>query len=304
MRHLRLALGLLATLALPAARVAAPVLTSPTVTAAAASAAVATVVVVPEVALAGYTLDGANDRIDIGTIGGFGSQMKDADGWSLMCWLSTSQTSVATIMMSFTTGAQGAVNTANQSIWFSLAGYTSDIANDQDHVLINFGDFTDTGVLWHQELGAGTVSNGVLNHHAVTVIANGVGGGSNSSKSIIWYQNGVARTTWTKPFSDGLGTLSNFANTLAIGAERKNGGTWFDWTEGTFADCRVYTVALTAAEINDIYILRGRDTVVRSLTKRWPLQGACLETRSNDTCTPQNGPTLTTVNELYGTRRR
>lgn len=275
----------------------------PTVAVAAATAFVS---VVPDVAIAGVVLDGVDDRVDIGTLGGFGSQMKDSDGWSLMCWVKTSQTSVATIMASFTTGAQGAVNSANQSIWFSLAGYTTDIASNTDHVLINFGDFTDTGVLWHQELGAGTVSNNVLNHHAVTVIADGASGaGTNSSKPIVWYQNGVARTSWTKPFSDGLGSLANFANTLAIGAERKNGGTWFDWTAGTFEDCRVYTVALSAEEVQAIYFSRGRDSVSRGLLRRWPLVNSdCREMIAGTACVPQNGPTWTSVYELAGTRRR
>jgi len=258
----------------------------------------------PVPAHAGYALDGGNDRVDIGTMGSFGSSIKASAGWTMMCWVKTSQTSVSTIMASFTTGAQGAVSAANQSIWFSLAGYTSDIANNADHVLINFGDYTDTGVLWHQELGAGTVSDNVLHHHAVSVVADGSGAGSNASKAIVWYQDGVAKTTWTKPYSDGLGTVANFANTLAIGAERKNGGTWFNWTDGTFADCRLYLANLSAQEIYDIYALRGRDSVTRGLHRRWPLQSACIETVKNDTCTPQNGPALTTVNEMYGVRRR
>ncbi len=250
--------------------------------------------------VSGYTLDGSNDRIDTGTQGSLGSSLKASSGWSMSCWVKTSQTSVGTIMNSFTTGAQGAPGAGNQSIWWSLAGYTSDIANNANHGLINFGDYSDTGILWHQEFPGGINVQDNVRHNHIISITSVTGAGA----SMTWYVDGVAYTNWTKPYSDTLGTISNFTNTLAIGAERKNGGTWFDWTAGTFDDCRVYLVALTAQEVADIVILNGRDSVYRGLHRRWPLQGACIETIKNDTCTPQNGPVLTTVNELDGVRRR
>ncbi len=79
--------------------------------------------------------------------------MKDSDGWSLMCWQKTSQTSVTSPLMNFSTGAEGTTGNGNQSLWFmTQAGYTSDYVNNVDHVLINFGDGADAGLLWHQEL--------------------------------------------------------------------------------------------------------------------------------------------------------
>lgn len=256
---------------------------------------------------AGYTLDGTDDRIDIGTIGGFGSQENDSDGWSVMCWLNIpSQTSVASIMMNFTTGAQGTVGSFNQSFMFNVqTGWTTDFASDANHVLFDVGDKNDNGILWHQELGI-TVAGTGIHHYALTGVMTGGGSGAsnaNSGASMHFYVDGSdIGSGWTKPFSDGTGTLANFSNTLAIGAERKNGGTWFDWTNGTFAECRTYLRAVSAAEIKDIYILQGRDTITPD--RRWPLQGSCIEHMKNDTCTPQNGPTLTTVNEMQGTRRR
>jgi hypothetical protein len=255
---------------------------------------------------AGYTLDGADDRIDIGTVGSFGSTMNDADGWSVMCWLNIpSQTSVASIMMNFTTGAQGAAGSFDQEFMFNIqTTWTTDFTSDANHVLVSTGDKNNFGIGWHQELGF-TVAGTGLHHYALTAITNGASGANNNSGApVVWYADGGANNTWTKAFSDGMGTLVNFSNTLAIGAERKNGGTWFDWTAGTFADCRAYSVALTAQEVTDIYKMRGRDSVSRGLLRRWPLQAACIETVKNDTCTPQNGPTVTTVNELYGVRRR
>ena len=248
---------------------------------------------------AGYTFDATNDRIDIGTMGSFGSSLKQSAGWTMSCNVKTSQTSVGCIMGSFTTGAQGAPGAGNQSIWWCFAGYTTDIANDANHVLINFGDYSDTGMLWHQEMPGGiNISDNVRHNHTITVTA--VTGGT---AAMVWYVDGVAYTAWTKPYSDTLGTISNFTNTLAISPERKNGGTWFNWQEGTKDDCRLYLRALTAQEVGDIVKLKGRDTVP-GIHRRWPLQGGCIETVRGDTCTPQNGPVLTTVNELDGVRRR
>lgn len=260
--------------------------------------AVATVLA-PDVAVAGYTLDATDDRIEIGTLGSLGSSLKASTGWSMSCNVKTSQTSVGCIMASFTTGAQGAPGTANQSIWWCLAGYTSDIANDANHGLINFGDYSDTGILWHQEFTGISVQDNVRHNHTISVTS--VTGGA---ATMVWYVDGVAFNTWTKPYSDTLGTIANFTNTLAIGPERKNGGTWFNWIAGTFDDCRVYLVALTAQEVSDIVRFQGRDSVTRGLHRRWPLQGGCREVVKGDTCTPQNGPVLTTVNELDGVRRR
>jgi hypothetical protein len=309
MRHLRtmrLLFAALTATSVPIAHLA----TTPAavVTVAVASAGSVAAIAAPDVAYAGYTLDGSDDRIDIGTWGGFGSQINDADGWSVMCWANIpSQTSVATLMGSFTTGAQGVVGSFNQSFIFDVqTTWTTDYASSANHVLFDFGDKNDNGVLWHQGAGI-TVAGTGRHHYALTAIATGGGSGAagvNSSATIVWYTDGTPLTSWTKPFSDGLGTMVNFSNTLAIGAERKNGGTWFDWTNGTFSGCRVYLVALTAQEITDIYKGNGRDNVTRGLHRSWPLQGVCRETLTGDTCTPQNGPTLTTVNELSGTRRR
>lgn len=267
-------------------------------TTATVAASVAVSTLSSDVALAGYTLDATNDRIEIGTMGSFGSSLKQSAGWSMSCNLKTSQTSVACIMASFTTGAQGAPGAGNQSIWWCLAGYTSDIANNANHGLINFGDYSDTGILWHQEFTGIDVNDNVRHNHTITVTAV-----TGAGATMIWYVDGTAFNTWTKPFSDTLGTISNFTNTLAIGPERKNGGTWFNWTDGTFDDCRLYLRALTAQEVSDVVKLRGRDSVP-SLHRRWPLQGACVETMKGDTCNPVNGPVLTTVNELDGVRRR
>lgn len=247
---------------------------------------------------AGYTLDATDDRIEIGTMGSFGSSLKQSAGWTMSCNLKTSQTSVACIMASFTTGAQGAPGAGNQSIWWCLAGYTSDIATNANHGLINFGDYSDTGILWHQEFTGIDVNDNVRHNHTISVTAV-----TGAGADMRWYVDGTLFNTWTKPFSDTLGTISNFTNTLAIGPERKNGGTWFNWTAGTFDDCRLYLRALTAQEVSDLVKLNGRDTIP-GIHRRWPLQGACVETVKNDTCTPQNGPTLTTVNELDGVRRR
>jgi hypothetical protein len=254
---------------------------------------------------AGAVLDGTDDRIDVGTLSTFGSSVKASSGWTLMCGLKTTRITVQALLAAFTTGAEGVVGSFSQSIFFHLSGYTTDFANDQDHVLLDAGDVNDAGWLWHQEVAANSVSNDVLNRHIATVIATGNSGANNNSgATIVWYVNNTAYTSWTKPFSDGLGTVTNYGSTLAIGAERKNGGSWFNWAQGTFADCRVYTRALTANEVNEINLLNGRDSITNGLLRRWPLQGFCQETQTGDTCTPQNGPTFTTTNELDGVRRR
>lgn len=309
MRNVRALRLLLAGLVASSAPLATPIVHAIPVVASAVApvSAVALSVVVSDVAHAGYQLDGTDDRIDIGTMGALGSSIKQAAGWSLMCWVKTSQTSVSSMIGNFTTGAEGAPGgTANQSLMFNIqTGWTSDFASDANHVLLDMGDQNDNGLLFHQELSGITIGDNVRHHHAVTVIATGnVGANNNSGATLVWYADGVATTLGTHQFQDGLDQVHDFTSTLAIGAEKKNGGTYFDWTAGTFSDCRVYLVALTAVEINDIVKMNGRDSVSRGLIRRWPLQGACREVIRGDTCTPQNGPTLTTVNELYGVRRR
>lgn len=256
---------------------------------------------------AGAVLDGSNDRVDIGTMGSLGSSIKGSAGWSLMCWVKTSQTSVSSMIGNFTQGYEGAVGAANQSLMYDIqTKWTTDFASNANSTLLDMGDENDNGLLWWHTLTGITIGDGAIHHHAITVIATGNDGANNNSGATLTsYQDGVASgVAWTKPYSDGLGTVRNFAVSLAIGAEGKNGGTFFDWTAGTFADCRVYLRALSAAEISDIYKLNGRDTVYANLERRWPLQGACVERQKNDTCTLTNGPTLSTVHELAGIRRR
>lgn len=257
---------------------------------------------------AGAVLDGSNDRLDIGTVGTFGSSIKAAAGFSLMCWVKTSQTSVSSMLMNFTTGAEGAAGAGNQALMYNIqTGWTTDFSNDANHILFDMGDENDEGLLWHKELTGITIGDNVLHHHAITVIATGnAGANNNSGATLTSYQDGAASgVSWTKPFSDGLGTVRDFVNTLAIGAERKNGGTWFDWTAGTFVDCRAYLAALTANEINEIYQGKGSDSVTHALLRRWPLiDSGCSEYMAGSPCVPQNGPTWAAAYELNGIRRR
>lgn len=267
-------------------------------------ALVAALLLAASPAHAGYTLDGTDDRIDIGTMGAFGGQLNDADGYSLSCWVSTTQASLASVIGTMTSGAQG-TSPNNQEFQFGIQeGWTTDFASDANHVLLDFGDRNNNGPLYHKELGF-TIQNTGLHHYLLTAILDGANGaGTNAGKAVHLYADGVDNTGWTEQFTLGTLALTNYVNTLAIGAERKNGGIWFNWTAGVFAGCRAYTVALTSQEDTDIFLMRGRDSVTRGLVRSWPLQGACVETMKGDTCTPQNGPTLTTVQELYGTRRR
>lgn len=264
---------------------------------------------VSSTAHAGAVLDGSNDRIDIGTVGNFGSSIKAAAGWSLMCWLKTSQTSVSSVLINFTQGAQGVTGAAHDQaiMWSVQTKWTTDFASNANSVLLDMGDENDEGLLWWHTLTGITIGDGVLHHHAITVIATGnLGANNNSGATITSYQDGTASAVgWTKPFSDGLGTVGDFSNSVAIGAELKNGGTWFDWTAGTFVDCRVYTVALTANEINEIYQGKGSDSVTHSLLRRWPLiDSGCSEYMAGTKCVPQNGPTWAASYELNGIRRR
>lgn len=256
---------------------------------------------------AGYTLDGSNDRIDIGTVAGFGSQIRDSDGWSIGCWVSTTLATQNTVMMAMTTGAQGA-SPNNQEFQFGLqeTWASTDFGSSANSLLWDFGDKNNNGPLYRTTAGI-TLQNTGVHHHMLTVAgATGSPSGSSTNGSVTahWYVDNVDRSTWTKDFILGTDAMADYVNTLAIGAERKNGGTWFNWNAGVYYDCRAYDIALTAPEVNDIFVLGGRDTIKHNLLRRWPLQGSCIETMKNDTCTPQNGPTLTTVQELYGVRRR
>lgn len=251
-------------------------------------------------AQAGAVLDGSNDRIDVGTCGDMGSSFKAASGWSFTGWLKTTQTSVCALLATFSDGADGADQT---SLWmFGNAGYTSDYVNSANGVLIGVDGTNDDGFVWHQVINSPDWNDGALHHHALTVIMNGGAG----TYTIVWYVDGQSFTGWTKPWDLQTSTITDWTNTKSIGAGAKSpGNVWFDHCAGTFIDWRMYKKALTANEVNELYLGRGRDAVTGSLFRRWPLQDSgCSEFMVGTPCTAQNGPTWSTAYELDGIRRR
>jgi hypothetical protein len=250
----------------------------------------------------------SSHRIDVGPVGGFGSQINDSDGWSLSCWVSTTLATQSTIMFAQTTGAQGVSPNSQEFQWGLQETWGgTDFASLADSLLWDFGDRNNNGPLYRTTAGI-TIRNTGIHHHLLTVSgATGSPSGSSTNGSIpaVWYVDNVARSTWTKEFILGTAAMLDWVNTVAIGAERKNGGTWFNFNDGTYVECRAYTRALSANEVNEIYMGRGWDAVTSGLLRRWPLQhSGCSEYIAGSPCVPQNGPTWTTSYEMNGIRRR
>jgi hypothetical protein len=249
---------------------------------------------------AGAVLDGSNDRIDVGTCGDMGSSLKASSGWTFTGWLKTTQTSVCALLATFSDGADGADQT---SLWmFGNAGYTSDYVNSDGRVMLSVDGTDDTGFVWYQNISSPDWNDGNLHHHALAVLQNGAIG----SYSIIWYVDGQAFNSWTKPWNAATTTITDWTNTKSLGAGAKSpGNVWFDHCAGTFIDWRMYKKQLTAVEVNELYRNPGTDALTANLYRRWPLQdSSCNETVAGTACTAQNGPTWSTAYELNGQRSR
>lgn len=89
---------------------------------------------------------------------------------------------------------------------------------------------------------------------------------ANSGK-IRLYKNGVQEE------EQDFGTLEATVNPILIGADRDD-TTYTNFWEGEIADVRVYNRELTAIEIMDIYVCRGKDKNMKSLVMRCPLSDA------------------------------
>jgi hypothetical protein len=262
----------------------------------------------PLPAFAGADLDGSNDRISIGTCGTWGADLEDADGWSVTGWLTTSQTTVCSLLGTFSDQVMGEGDF--QTIWmFGNAGYSSDYTNSANSVLLCVdGSSDDAGFVWRQTINSPDWNDGNLHHHALTAVMTG---NNSATYSIVWYVDGQAFSSWTKPWNDAVSDLNSWNKDMAIGAGAKfNAGNpsvpnWFDHCDGTYADWRMYTRALSAAEVTELYRSRGRDAVTTGLFRRWSLQTSdCHELMAGATCTAVNGPTFSTAYELDGVRRR
>jgi hypothetical protein len=105
----------------------------------------------------------------------------------------------------------------------------------------------------------GTPAVGTLVH--VVVVANYAGG------HIKLYLDGQIITT-TNVGSWTANTSNTNSNKASLGAEEDGGSSYFD---GTIDDARVYTRALSAQEIENMFYSRGSDTIVYGLLHRWKM---------------------------------
>lgn len=248
-------------------------------------------------------VSGSSQRIDIGTLRNFGSLIKQAAGWTFMGWVATTQQSVFSLLANFSAGAEGAGGTANQSFWWMLnAGYTTDYVNDPTSVLLNFGDFSDTGKLRIQTITSPDFNDGTIYHHALTFF------GNTTAATWVWYINGVpfAFATSGAPvkFDDPLGSVTDLTAALAIGAHKKASGIWFDHSTGGYEGFRVYNRALTAAEVNEVYKLKGRDNI-RGVYESWPLWTDYKSLVAGGTAgTAVNSPTFGTTRYTAGFKKK
>jgi hypothetical protein len=120
------------------------------------------------------------------------------------------------------------------------------------------------------------------------------------------YVGAITVAGWTGSSSNT--TAANFG----IGGRGDNGSNPFD---GTIDDVRVYSRALSAAEINNLYYARGRDNILYLLAHRYPMnEGSAGTTASGtnatkDKCqgfngTPTNSPVYASSIVSHRRRRR
>ena len=110
-----------------------------------------------------------------------------------------------------------------------------------------------------QIAGGGSVTVGTVYH--LVGVTNYAGG------HLKLYINGAIVTTtnvagWT------ANTSNTTSNKSSLGAEEDGGSSWFD---GTIDDARIYTRALSAQEIANLYNARGADSIVNGLVHRWKM---------------------------------
>lgn len=260
----------------------------------------------------GLLTDGTDDRVDLGSLGDFGSTSISGSGFTLSCWVKLGVDSTDSAAALFPVFNHDSVTTNAQSFWWLLnAGYTSGIVNSVGSVLINMGDNTDTGFLYHEVLyGASSGWNDQQwHHHAISIIA------PLGTRQVAYYFDGElvigpTVTDWAnRPFNDAMnaGSFVNYTVSPgpALGARTLTSAvSWFDWTQGEWEDARIYKRVLSPNQIKEIFLQKGRDSI-SDYHRRWDFINSARDLSPNlAPATPANGPTFQQSANLLGLRRR
>jgi len=125
---------------------------------------------------------------------------------------------------------------------------------------------TDTGVYY---------STGYVPYNNTTVFYNDAGllsvwhnfvGTCTSAGPVVLYMDGVSVANSTI-----AGACVDSVEPIALGNNYNSPPGWSEPFEGSLADARVYSRALSADEAKTIYACRGRDNIVHGLVGRWQL---------------------------------
>ena len=247
--------------------------------------------------------DGASGRGDLGTLGDFGSSVM-AD-FTLSVWLKLGASSTDSVAAMFPAFNHDSVTDNGQSLWWGLnMGYSTGIENAVNSVLFNLGDVTDTGFLMFNNVSTPNWNDQGWHLHTITVKPMPV-----VSREVRYYLDGVLKVgpTWaSQPFNDALASVVNHIRSSTIAARTLTSAvSWFDHTEGLWADARIYKRRLSAYEIQRLFLLRGRDSIC-DYHRRWDMiQGGRDLSVAKAPLTASAGATFaTTVGGISGTRRR
>lgn len=166
-------------------------------------------------------------------------------------------------------------------------------------------------VTWAKWVDSGVNFNDGAYHHFAVVFA-GLSGGQPTRLDL--YIDGVLRVSgqanWND-YSDGTPTTrGDYGADIYVGPTQKGvGNSLQDFNSFNVEDYRTYAANLTTAEVREIFLLRGRDTVRRGMVSRYPFMNSWINIGpygvaaipANDNGTT---PTLETVKLLSGSRRK
>jgi hypothetical protein len=194
-------------------------------------------------------VSGSSEYVDCGT--GIINAMANNAAFTVMGWARATSTNRCYI---------GCMHRSSSNVFANWETYL--IANGRIYGYVaNAGSGAGNGTT--AVVGATTtIDNGAWHHCCYTYIP---------STSLTAYLNGAqdAQNTTSIPASFNRNTSLTFRMQRQT-SDFPSGGTVFYWT-GDLHDVRIYTRALSLAEIQSIYHARGGDTVVSSLLGRWPL---------------------------------
>jgi hypothetical protein len=241
--------------------------------------------------------------INMGPLGGFGSQVRSTSGQGYSFWLRAVDANniIPFILNWFAYTGMG----PQYSLFMMNGTWTGDHAG-LENSLVTFGPTDNLSWAFHKVSGVDW-NDGNYHHHVLTW----TGFASNKPTGLSWYIDGVLDAgAWTD-FSDGAQSdVVDFAQDVYMGCSQKTASnTLTDFASFRVEDFRIYTRGLSADEVRQIYKMKGRDMIRRGLFARYPFWSSWINIGPHGVApipANDNGvtPTLEAVKLLSGTRRK